>query len=80
MALDASSAEEKVVLDSVDLSKPLVALAFKIERTPHGQLTYLRTYQGEHTGEERFKKKERKKEGRRKVKNNGRQNKKMQEA
>lgn len=38
--------EEKEVLMSSGLDDPLVALAFKPEVTPYGQITYLRIYQG----------------------------------
>jgi elongation factor G len=44
-ALDINNAEEPVKLSSKN-QDPLVALAFKLEDTPYGQLTYIRTYQG----------------------------------
>ncbi len=44
-ALDIENDEEKVALKSDDTA-PLVALAFKLEDTPYGQLTYIRVYQG----------------------------------
>ena len=44
-ALDLSKDEEKVVLKTA-ADEPLVALAFKLEETRFGQLTYLRIYQG----------------------------------
>ncbi len=44
-ALDIDHEEKEVVLET-DPHKPLVAIAFKLEVTPYGQLTYLRIYQG----------------------------------
>ncbi|MBS1960922.1 MAG: elongation factor G [Bdellovibrionales bacterium] len=45
IALDQNNNEAKVVLQS-DVSKPLVALAFKLDDGRYGQLTYMRIYQG----------------------------------
>ena len=45
VALDMENKEQEVVLTSSP-SNPLVALAFKLEVTPYGQLTHLRIYQG----------------------------------
>lgn len=44
-ALDLTKNEEKFPL-APDNNKPLVALAFKLQETPFGQLTYMRVYQG----------------------------------
>ena len=44
-ALDMDQEEKEVTLSSSD-DEPLVALAFKPDITPYGQLTYLRIYQG----------------------------------
>lgn len=44
-ALDLDKNEEKIDLFP-DSTKPLVALAFKLQQTQFGQLTYMRVYQG----------------------------------
>ncbi len=45
IALDQDKAEQKIVLEST-ANKPLVMLAFKLEKSPYGQLTFMRIYQG----------------------------------
>jgi elongation factor G len=61
VALDLSKEGAKVVLSS-DPASPLVALAFKLEVTPYGQLTYLRVYQGSiHKGDDLYNTRNRKK-------------------
>jgi elongation factor G len=45
-AIDISSEDEATFVVSPDADKPLIALAFKLQVTPYGQLTYLRVYQG----------------------------------
>jgi elongation factor G len=61
VALDLSKEDAKIVLSS-DPASPLVALAFKLEVTPYGQLTYLRVYQGSiHKGDDLFNTRNRKK-------------------
>jgi elongation factor G len=44
-ALDMNNEEQPVVLSN-QIDEPLVALAFKLEDGPYGQLTYIRVYQG----------------------------------
>jgi len=44
-ALDRNNHEEPVLLSGKE-EDPLLALAFKLEETPFGQLTYMRIYQG----------------------------------
>jgi elongation factor G len=44
-ALDMNNEEQSVVLSN-EIDRPLVALAFKLEDGPYGQLTYIRVYQG----------------------------------
>jgi elongation factor G len=45
IALDQRNSEAKVILEA-DATKPLVALAFKLDEGRYGQLTYMRIYQG----------------------------------
>ncbi|MFL5322339.1 MAG: elongation factor G [Myxococcaceae bacterium] len=44
-ALDQKNNEAKVILD-INPNKPFVGLAFKLQLSPFGQLTYMRLYQG----------------------------------
>jgi elongation factor G len=45
IALDQDNEEKEVLLETKP-EMPVIALAFKLEVTPYGQLTYLRIYQG----------------------------------
>lgn len=46
VALDVKNDEARIALDPTDSNRPFVGLAFKLEKTQFGQLTYMRTYQG----------------------------------
>jgi elongation factor G len=61
IALDLDHESAPVTL-SPDPAMPFVALAFKLEVTPYGQLTYLRVYQGSlHKGDDIYNTRNRKK-------------------
>lgn len=46
LALDLDQGEQEVVLESSENHKNTVALAFKLDDTQYGQVTYIRVYQG----------------------------------